>query len=196
MGLLAVGSCKIGKKVKYFTPKGKNQDTVNIQNQSKTEVWQHEGQCLTSGTHGLLGSQGLSSSSSLALPSTAHRVSHRLRQAPLHSCRCCWSSRGTGISNVLVFPLELGCTFTKNLSSGTWLTPASLHNPFNPGASVTTEASPSPVASPRLSQCQASAAPMTLSCLQTDTAWEIYTLPSCCQCEVQPWPPQDYSLCV
>lgn len=38
MGLIAVGSCKTGKKVKYFlTPKEKKQDTVNIQNQSKTE---------------------------------------------------------------------------------------------------------------------------------------------------------------
>lgn len=73
MGLLAVCSCKIGKKVKYFlTSKGKKQDTVSIQNQSKTEVWQREAQCPTSGTHDLLGSRGLSSSSSLALPSTAH----------------------------------------------------------------------------------------------------------------------------
>lgn len=29
MGLLAVGSCKIGREVKYFlTPKGKKQDTA------------------------------------------------------------------------------------------------------------------------------------------------------------------------
>lgn len=74
MGLIAVGSCKIGKKLNTFLPqKERSRTQLTLKTKARqNEVWQCEGQCPTSGTHSLLGSQGLSSSCSVALPSTAH----------------------------------------------------------------------------------------------------------------------------
>jgi hypothetical protein len=69
-----------------------------------------------------------------AMPFVAHAPSSRLQMTALHCCcYSWWSSHGTGISKTL-------------------------HDLFNPGPSIATEAALSPMAFHGLSQCQASAA--------------------------------------
>lgn len=78
---------------------------------------------------------------------------HSTAAAFLAGCPWYWHLR-----NCWSLLLQLDCAFTTNKPSSWWQASTSLHDPFSPGPSPATEAAPSLMASPGLSQCQASAA--------------------------------------
>jgi len=105
-----------------------------------------------------------------AMPSVSH-TSSRLQLPVLHYCCCSWwSSHGTGISKTL-------------------------HDPFSPGPSISTEAVPSPMAFHGLSKCQASDA--LHDPFKTSTTWVTLThYQVLLQHAVQPWLSLEHSLFV
>ena len=117
--------------------------------------------------------------SSSAFCST-HSLSSGIQLAPLHHCCCSWRSylHGSGISKtagvpcyncIICPPIIVSLRFSFWCQSST-----SLHDFFNPGPSAATEAAPSLMASPSLSQCL-SCSPQPLHACKTSAAWVILT---------------------
>ena len=119
-------------------------------------------QCLTSGIHSLSFGLLLGTWVTSPAPPSATHTACFLSLGRLHStagavlsshptvpaCPKCWS-----------LLLQLNCIFTiVFLRLSSWCKAStSLHHPFSPDASIATLYIPSPMASPILSQCQASA---------------------------------------
>jgi hypothetical protein len=161
--------CKIKTKLSNFLhQEGRRTRAQPQSEQSKTKLHlnkQHNVQCLGS-TYNLLGSSnGLESLLWLSVCKT-QSLSSRLWLAPLHCCWCSWLSvYGTGISKLLGSSAATGRHFHQLPHIGS-LRGAKPQSPFTdsfkPGPVTATEALPSPMASPGLSQSQASAAGLHL----------------------------------
>jgi hypothetical protein len=120
------------------------------------------------------------------LPSVAHSLVPRFWLAPLPYCCCSWwSSRGTGISNtawIFCYNWSAFSPVASHRLSSWCQASAFLHDSLSPVPSTTTVAAPSPMASPDLSQCWASAALHDLftPSKPAPPAWLLYITKSSC----------------